>query len=58
MHGHYDLGTYTRQVTTISPEAQFWFDRGLIWRCGFNHEEAVKCFRNAAECDPGRAMAH
>jgi hypothetical protein len=51
---YYDLGTYTRQVKTISPKAQIWFDRGLIWRNGFNHEEAV----NAAECDPGRAMAH
>ncbi|AZO69208.1 MULTISPECIES: tetratricopeptide repeat protein [unclassified Mesorhizobium] len=57
MHDYYNLGRYSRPVTTSSSEAQVWFDRGLIWRYGFNHEEAVKCFRKAAECDPGCAMA-
>ncbi|MEI8700056.1 tetratricopeptide repeat protein [Mesorhizobium sp. ISC15] len=58
MHDYYNLGRYSRPVTTSSSEAQVWFDRGLIWRYAFNHEEAVKCFRKAAECDPGCAMAH
>jgi tetratricopeptide (TPR) repeat protein len=58
MQDYYDLGTYTRPVRTNSPEAQAWFVRGLIWRYGFNHEEAVKCFRKAAEFDPGCAMAY
>ena len=26
---YYDLGTYKRPITTSSPEAQLWFDRGL-----------------------------
>jgi hypothetical protein len=48
----YDLGTYSRQVTTGSAEAQTWFDRGLNWTFGYNHEEAVRCFQRAAEADP------
>ena len=36
----YDLGTYSRPATTGSPEAQRWFDRGLAWTYGYNHEEA------------------
>jgi hypothetical protein len=28
---YYDLGSYSRRVTTRSPEAQRWFDRGLVW---------------------------
>ncbi|MFI9503528.1 hypothetical protein [Nocardia sp. NPDC052566] len=55
---YYDLGTYTRRVTTNSPVAQLWFDRGLVWTYAFNHEEAARCFARAAEQDPGCAMAH
>ncbi|KUM95730.1 hypothetical protein AQI88_16445 [Streptomyces cellostaticus] len=55
---YYDLGPYSRPVTTSSPEAQLWFDRGLIWTYAFNHEEAVSCFEAAAAADPGCAMAH
>ncbi|MDR7423431.1 MAG: tetratricopeptide repeat protein [Armatimonadota bacterium] len=49
---------YTRPVSTPSREAQRWFDRGLLWCYGFNHEEAVRCFARAAEADPRCAMAH
>jgi tetratricopeptide (TPR) repeat protein len=55
---YYDLGAYKRPVTTTSPEAQTWFDRGLNWVFGFNFEAAVKCFAKAAEHDPACAMAH
>ena len=55
---YYDLGTYTRPVTTSAPDAQRWFDRGLIWAYGFNHEEAVSCFGQALARDPDCAMAH
>lgn len=54
----FDLGSYSRPVTTSSPEAQLWFDRGLLWTYGFNHEEAVFCFKQAAEADPKCAMAY
>ncbi|MEU9052114.1 hypothetical protein AB0D37_17120 [Streptomyces sp. NPDC048384] len=55
---YYDLGTYTRSVTTSSAQAQLWFDRGLMWTYAFHHEEAVACFQAAAEADPDCAMAH
>ena len=55
---YYDLGTYGRAVTTSSPQAQIWFDRGLNWLYGFNHAEAIKCFGKAVESDPNCAMAH
>jgi tetratricopeptide (TPR) repeat protein len=54
---YYDLGQYGRPVTTRSPDAQLWFDRGLVWCYGFNHEEAVRCFARAAAHDPSCAMA-
>ncbi|KAK8070203.1 hypothetical protein PG994_006819 [Apiospora phragmitis] len=55
---YYDLGTYRRPITTTSPAAATWFNRGLIWCYGFNHEEAVKCFERALAADPGCAMAY
>lgn len=57
MTEYYDLGSYSMAVTTSSPEAQMWFDRGLAWTYGFNHDEAIRCFRKAAEHDPLCAMA-
>jgi tetratricopeptide (TPR) repeat protein len=54
----YDLGSYGRRISTSSADAQAWFDRGLVWSYGFNHEEAVRCFQRAAEADPACAMAH
>ena len=54
----FDLGSHSRPITTSSPEAQLWFDRGLVWTYGFNHEEAVFCFTRAAEIDPDCAMAY
>jgi tetratricopeptide (TPR) repeat protein len=58
MDSYYDLGGFTYPVTTKSPEAQVWFDRGLLWTFGYNHEEAVACFEKAIAADPRCAMAH
>ena len=55
---YYDLGGFGRPISTTSAEAQTWFDRGLVWCYGFNHEEAVRCFQRAVELDPDCAMAH
>ena len=55
---YFDLGVYSRKVTTASDEAQTWFDRGLRWTYGFNHEEAAECFRKAIAADPGCGMAY
>lgn len=58
MPDRFDLGKHRRTVTCASPEAQRWFDLGLNWCYGFNHEEGVGCFRRALEHDPDCAMAH
>ena len=57
MSDYYNLGHHTRPVTTNSNEAQAWFDRGLLWCYGYNHDEAVRCFQKAATADPSCAMA-
>ena len=54
---YYQLGAYHRPVGTPSPQAQLWFDRGLIWAYAFNHGEALRCFERALELDPGLAIA-
>lgn len=57
MTDYYDLGRYSRPITTTSADAQLWFDRGLAWCYGYNHEEAMRCFRAALDADPSCAMA-
>ncbi len=54
---YFDLGTHSQKVTAATAEAQTWFDRGLVWTYGYNHEEAIACFRRALDADPGCAMA-
>ena len=57
MEYKFDLGRYSRPLATRNPETQLWFDRGLLWLYGFNHEEAVFCFREAQQADPDCAIA-
>ncbi len=52
------LGPHVRKVTTSSPQAQRYFDQGLNFLYAFNHDEAIRAFRKAAEIDPSCAMAH
>jgi tetratricopeptide (TPR) repeat protein len=52
-----DLGQHHHTISTKSPEAQRFFDQGLTLVFGFNHEEAARSFRRAAELDPQSAMA-
>lgn len=55
---YYDLGDFSRRVTTASKQTQLWFDRGLIWTYAYNHEEAITCFEQAAKADETCAMAY
>jgi tetratricopeptide (TPR) repeat protein len=55
---YYDLGTYRRSLSTKSEDAKEWFNRGLLWGYGFNHEEAVICFEKAIASDNNLAMAY
>lgn len=52
------LGSYSRKITTNSPEAQRYFNQGLGFVHGFNHNAAIRAFQQAAELDPECAMAH
>ena len=45
------LGNYFRDITTDSPEAKIWFNRGLIWCYAFAFEEAKRCFEKAVQFD-------
>src|SRR2546425_1818703 len=52
------LGTPHLAVTTRSTLAQKYFDQGLRLCYAFNHDEAIRAFREAARLDPSCAMAH
>ncbi len=51
------LGPVHHPVSTKNAEAQKFFDQGLAYVYAFNHEEAVRSFKRAAELDPSLAMA-
>lgn len=55
---HFDLGSHTKEITTTSSRASFWFNYGLNWCYAFNQEEGVACFNKALQYDPECAMAH
>ena len=52
------LGSVHHAVATKSPLAQKYFDQGLRLCYAFNHDEAIRAFREAARLDPSCAMAH
>jgi tetratricopeptide (TPR) repeat protein len=54
----FDLGGFTRPTSTRSPDAQQWFDRGLVWSYAFHHEEAIRCFERAIAADEHFGLAH
>jgi tetratricopeptide (TPR) repeat protein len=54
----FDLGSFSYPTSTSSADAQRWFDRGLVWSYGFNHEEAIRCFERAIALDERFALAH
>src|ERR1051325_6928495 len=51
------LGPVHHAVSTKNAEAQRFFDQGLAFVYGFDHEAAQKSFEQAAELDPKLAMA-
>jgi tetratricopeptide (TPR) repeat protein len=52
------LGDINHPVTTKDPEAQKFFNQGLNYLYGFNHDEAIRSFKRAAAIDPQLAMAY
>ena len=52
------LGDINHPVSTSNPEAQKFFNQGLAFMFAFNHEEAIRSFKQAAQLDPQLAMAY
>ena len=46
------LGEHRWKISSEVPEAQAYFDQGLAFLYGFNHDEAIRSFQVAAERDP------
>ncbi len=55
---HPGLGDYHFPITTNVTEAQIYFDQGIALLYGFNHDEAARYFRRAAQLDPAAAMPY
>jgi len=52
------LGNLNHPIATKSREAQQFFNQGLTFVYAFNHDEAIRSFRRAAELDPASPMPH
>jgi tetratricopeptide (TPR) repeat protein len=52
------VGRVSHPVSTKNPQAQKFFNQGLAYVFAFNHQEAVRSFKRAAELDPKLAMAY
>jgi len=50
------MGSHRHPITTSDPDAQRYFDQGLIIDFAFNHAESARSFRAAQSLDPGCAM--
>ncbi len=53
-----NLGTLHHAITTQSALAQKYFDQGLRLTYGFNHDEAIKSFKEGIRHDPTCAMCY
>lgn len=52
------LGNFHWAVSTKSAQAQRFFDQGMKYLYGFNHESAVASFQQATRLDPNLAMGY
>ena len=52
------LGDLHHPVSTTNATAQRYFDQGLTFIFGFNHDAAIRSFKRALEFDANLAMAH
>jgi tetratricopeptide (TPR) repeat protein len=50
------MGNFHRAITTASPDAQKYFDQGMVLAFGFNHAESIRSFKAAQKLDPTCAM--
>jgi tetratricopeptide (TPR) repeat protein len=53
-----NLGKLHHPISTTVPLAQRYFDQGLLLTYGFNHEEAINSFQEAAQLDSTCAICY
>jgi tetratricopeptide (TPR) repeat protein len=56
-HRYPGFDGYSREITTKSKASQEWFNQGIQLLYGYNHDEAIRSFEQAAKEDPSCAMA-
>ena len=52
------MGNHQHEITTSDPDAQRYFNQGLIIDFAFNHAESARSFRAAQTLDPQCAMCY
>lgn len=52
------MGDYDRAITTANPDAQKYFNQGMVLAFGFNHAESIRSFKAAQKLDPTCAMCY
>ncbi|MEM7503250.1 MAG: hypothetical protein AAF417_14450 [Pseudomonadota bacterium] len=52
------MGDHEHPITTNDPDAQRYFNQGLVIDFGFNHAESARSFRAAQTLDPECAMCY
>ena len=52
------MGSHHHPITTSDPDAQRYFDQGVVIDFAFNHAESVRSFRAAQKLDPECAMCY
>ena len=50
------MGSFSMPITTANPDAQRYFDQGMVLAFAFNHAESIRSFRAAQTLDPSCAM--
>ena len=50
------MGDYHMPITTADPDAQRYFDQGMVLAFGFNHAESIRSFPAAQTLDPTCSM--
>ena len=52
-----DIGSHSRIISGAKPETQRYFDQGVAFVTGFNHDEGLRAMQHATRLDPECAMA-
>ena len=52
-----DLGSHSRIISGAKPETQRYFDQGVAFVTGFNHDEGLRAMQHATRLDPECALA-